>query len=109
MNLAAAQQARTKLTEILAHYRDQAKAYADMAKDGYVREVKGAKLELFSAAAGCAAKPIAPINTAAQSMHALISSTLQNIFEPSPFDSPKNNSSLAPFTHLCIQEKGGLR
>jgi hypothetical protein len=48
-------------------------------------KVKGARLELFSAAAGCAAKPIAPINTAAQSMHALISPTLQNIFEPGPF------------------------
>jgi hemolysin D len=35
-DLAAAGQARTKLTETLPHYREQAKAYADMAKDGYV-------------------------------------------------------------------------
>jgi HlyD family secretion protein len=35
-DLAAAGQARTKLTEILPHYRDQAKAYAEMARDGYV-------------------------------------------------------------------------
>jgi HlyD family secretion protein len=38
-DLAAAQQARTKLTETLPHYRDQAKAYADMAKDGYVSKL----------------------------------------------------------------------
>ena len=35
-DLAAAGQARTKLIETLPHYREQAKAYADMAKDGYV-------------------------------------------------------------------------
>lgn len=35
-DLAAAQQARTKLIEVLPHYRDQAQAYADLAKDGYV-------------------------------------------------------------------------
>jgi HlyD family secretion protein len=35
-DLAAAQQARTKLIETLPHYREQAKAYADMAKDGYI-------------------------------------------------------------------------
>jgi HlyD family secretion protein len=38
-DLAAAQQARTKLTETLPHYREQAKAYADMAKDGYISKL----------------------------------------------------------------------
>jgi HlyD family secretion protein len=38
-DLAAAQQARTKLTETLPHYRDQAKAYADMARDGYISKL----------------------------------------------------------------------
>ncbi len=35
-DLAAAQQARTKLIETLPHYREQAQAYADLAKEGYV-------------------------------------------------------------------------
>jgi HlyD family secretion protein len=38
-DLAAAEQARTKLTETLPHYREQAKAYADLAKDGYVSKL----------------------------------------------------------------------
>lgn len=38
-DLAAAQQARTKLTETLPHYREQAKAYADMAKEGYISKL----------------------------------------------------------------------
>lgn len=38
-DLAAAQQARTKLIEILPHYREQAQAYADLAKDGYVSKL----------------------------------------------------------------------
>lgn len=44
-DLAAAQQARTKLTETLPHYRDQAKAYADLAKDGYVSKLVAADKE----------------------------------------------------------------
>ncbi len=38
-DLAAAQQARTKLTETLPHYREQAQAYADLARDGYVSKL----------------------------------------------------------------------
>ena len=38
-DLEAAQEARTKLTETLPHYRDQAKAYADLARDGYVSKL----------------------------------------------------------------------
>ena len=38
-DLAAAQQARTKLTQVLPHYREQAQAYADLAKDGYVSKL----------------------------------------------------------------------
>lgn len=38
-DLAAAQQARTKLIETLPHYREQAQAYADLAKDGYVSKL----------------------------------------------------------------------
>lgn len=38
-DLAAAEQARTKLNEILPHYRDQAKAYGDLARDGYVSKL----------------------------------------------------------------------
>ena len=39
-DLAAAQQSRTKLVEVLPHYREQAQAYADMAKDGYVSKLQ---------------------------------------------------------------------
>ena len=35
-DLAAAQEARSKLMQILPHYRDQAHAYEDLAKEGYV-------------------------------------------------------------------------
>lgn len=35
-DLAAAQEARSKLTQILPHYRDQDQAYTDLAGDGYV-------------------------------------------------------------------------
>lgn len=38
-DLAAAQQARTKLIQVLPHYREQALAYADLAKDGYVSKL----------------------------------------------------------------------
>ena len=38
-DLNAAQEARTKLIETLPHYRDQAKAYADLAKDGFVSKL----------------------------------------------------------------------
>ena len=38
-DLAAAQQARTKLIEVLPHYREQAHAYTDLAKDGYVSKL----------------------------------------------------------------------
>ncbi|MDD5058073.1 MAG: HlyD family type I secretion periplasmic adaptor subunit [Sideroxydans sp.] len=38
-DLAAAKQARTKLIEVLPHYQNQAKAYAELAKDGYVSKL----------------------------------------------------------------------
>jgi len=38
-DLAAAQQARTKLTQVLPHYHEQAQAYTDLAKDGYVSKL----------------------------------------------------------------------
>ncbi len=39
-DLAAAQQARTKLIQVLPHYREQSQAYADLAKDGYVSKLQ---------------------------------------------------------------------
>jgi HlyD family secretion protein len=38
-DLAAAKQARTKLVEVLPHYQQQAQAYTDLAKDGYVSKL----------------------------------------------------------------------
>lgn len=38
-DLAAAQQTRTKLIETLPHYREQALAYTDLVKDGYVSKL----------------------------------------------------------------------
>ena len=38
-DLAAAKVARTKLTQTLPHYREQAQAYADLAKEGYVSKL----------------------------------------------------------------------
>ena len=35
-----AQQARTKLVQVLPHYREQSQAYADLAKDGYVSKLQ---------------------------------------------------------------------
>ncbi|TAN74087.1 MAG: HlyD family efflux transporter periplasmic adaptor subunit, partial [Magnetospirillum sp.] len=38
-DLAAAQEARTKLIQTLPHYREQAQAYTDLAKEGYVSKL----------------------------------------------------------------------
>ncbi|MDD2701207.1 MAG: HlyD family type I secretion periplasmic adaptor subunit [Sideroxydans sp.] len=40
--LAAAEQAKTKLLETLPHYRKQANAFSDLAKDGYVSKLEAA-------------------------------------------------------------------
>jgi len=44
-DLAAAQQARTKLIEVLPHYREQAKAFTELAKDGYVSKLQATDKE----------------------------------------------------------------
>ncbi|MDH2916040.1 MAG: HlyD family type I secretion periplasmic adaptor subunit, partial [Gallionella sp.] len=44
-DLAAAQQARTKLIEVLPHYREQAKAFGELAKDGYVSKLQATDKE----------------------------------------------------------------
>lgn len=44
-DLAAAEQARIKLTQTLPHYREQALAYADLARDGYVSKLSATDKE----------------------------------------------------------------
>lgn len=44
-DLAAAQQARTKIIEVLPHYREQAKAFTELAKDGYVSKLQATDKE----------------------------------------------------------------
>ena len=60
-DLAAAQQARTKLIEVLPHYREQAKAFTELAKDGYVSKLQATDNTLQSSLLRCSLTSAQPM------------------------------------------------
>jgi HlyD family secretion protein len=78
-DLAAAEQARTKLTQTLPHYREQAQAYADLAKDGYVSKLTATDKEREHIEKEQDLKTQEHIIASAQAMLALSSRKLEQI------------------------------